>query len=57
MNKGTKQNILTQLDMSSNAYNFITTIYYVSQPRLLSPMFRADVCRFRISFSKHPRTC
>ncbi|KAK4935342.1 hypothetical protein LTR10_023604 [Elasticomyces elasticus] len=29
MNKGTKQNILTQLDMSSNAYNFITTIYYI----------------------------
>ncbi|KAI1614974.1 putative pantothenate transporter [Exophiala viscosa] len=29
MNKGTKQNILIQLDMSSNAYNFITTIYYI----------------------------
>ncbi|EXJ86631.1 hypothetical protein A1O3_03584 [Capronia epimyces CBS 606.96] len=29
MNKGTDQNILTQLGMSSNAYNFIVTIYYI----------------------------
>ncbi|KIW23996.1 uncharacterized protein PV07_09736 [Cladophialophora immunda] len=29
MNKGTHQNILTQLHMSSNDYNFISTIYYI----------------------------
>ncbi|KIW66256.1 hypothetical protein PV04_08455 [Phialophora macrospora] len=29
MNKGTPLNILTQLHMSSNDYNFISTIYYV----------------------------
>ena len=30
MNKGTHQNILTQLGMTSNGYNFKSTIYYVS---------------------------
>jgi len=30
MNKGTPQNILTQLHMSANDYNFISTIYFVS---------------------------
>ncbi|ETI25369.1 hypothetical protein G647_02142 [Cladophialophora carrionii CBS 160.54] len=29
MNRGTPQNILTQLHMSANDYNFISTIYYV----------------------------
>ncbi|KIW93731.1 uncharacterized protein Z519_05046 [Cladophialophora bantiana CBS 173.52] len=29
MNKGTDHNILTQLHMSSNDYNFISTIYYI----------------------------
>jgi hypothetical protein len=33
MNKGTPLNILTQLHMSANDYNFISTIYYVSLPR------------------------
>lgn len=30
MNKGTDRNILTQLAMSANDYNFVSTIYYVS---------------------------
>jgi hypothetical protein len=30
MNKGTPQNILTQLHMTANEYNFVSTIYYVS---------------------------
>ena len=30
MNEGTKRNILTQLGMSSNEFNFVSTIYYVS---------------------------
>ena len=30
MNTGTHQNILTQLGMSSNEFNFVSTIYYVS---------------------------
>jgi hypothetical protein len=29
MNSGTKQNILTQLGMSSDAYNLVNTVYYV----------------------------
>ncbi|KIX99639.1 uncharacterized protein Z520_04273 [Fonsecaea multimorphosa CBS 102226] len=29
MNKGTDQNILTQLHLTSNDYNFISTIYYI----------------------------
>jgi hypothetical protein len=30
MNTGTHQNILSQLGMSSNEFNFVSTIYYVS---------------------------
>ena len=30
MDKGTSRNILTQLNMTSNDYNFVTTLYYVS---------------------------
>ena len=29
MNKGTDENILTQLHMSADAYNFVSTIYFV----------------------------
>lgn len=32
MNKGTSGNIMTQLDMTSNEYNLVATIYYVSPP-------------------------
>jgi hypothetical protein len=32
MNKGTDQNILTQLHMTANEYNFVSTVYYVSPP-------------------------
>jgi len=32
MNKGTKGNIMTQLGMTSNEYNWVATIYYVSPP-------------------------
>lgn len=30
MNKGTPNNIMTQLGMTSNEYNLVTTLYYVS---------------------------
>mgnify|MGYP005989100451 CR=1 FL=1 len=30
MNRGTPENILTQLHMSKDAYNFVSTIYFVS---------------------------
>lgn len=30
MNKGTSGNIMTQLGMTSNEYNLVATIYYVS---------------------------
>ena len=30
MNKGTPRNIMTQLGMTSNEYNLVTTMYYVS---------------------------
>lgn len=31
MNKGTDQNIMTQLGITSNEYNLVTVLYYVSQ--------------------------
>lgn len=31
MNKGTSGNIMTQLGMTSNEYNLVATIYYVSE--------------------------
>lgn len=31
MNRGTSGNIMTQLGMTSNEYNLVATIYYVSQ--------------------------
>ncbi len=31
MDKGTSRNILTQLHMTANDYNFVTTLYYVSR--------------------------
>lgn len=31
MNRGTPGNIMTQLGMTSNEYNLVATIYYVSQ--------------------------
>jgi hypothetical protein len=30
MNKGTDQNIMTQLGITSNEYNLVTVLYYVS---------------------------
>lgn len=30
MNRGTNQNILTQLSMTSDEYNFVNTVYYVT---------------------------
>jgi hypothetical protein len=30
MDKGTPHNILTELHMTSNQYNLVTTMYYVS---------------------------
>lgn len=35
MNKGTPTNILTQLHMTANEYNLITTVYYVRIHRIL----------------------
>ena len=34
MNKGTDQNIMTQLGITSNEYNLVTVLYYVSRFRL-----------------------
>lgn len=35
MNKGTDQNIMTQLGITSNEYNLVTVLYYVRVDRLL----------------------
>lgn len=35
MNKGTDHNIMTQLGITSNEYNLVTVLYYVSQVELL----------------------
>jgi len=40
MNTGTHQNILTQLGMSSNEFNFVSTIYYVSDLQSLDVIHR-----------------
>lgn len=34
MNKGTDQNIMTQLGITSNEYNLVTVLYYVSESKL-----------------------
>lgn len=39
MNKGTPGNIMTQLGMTSNEYNLVATIYYVSFTNTRSPMY------------------
>jgi hypothetical protein len=36
MNKGTSGNIMTELGMTSNEYNWVATIYYVSEPLTMS---------------------
>lgn len=35
MNKGTDQNIMTQLGITSNEYNLVTVLYYVSESKLV----------------------
>jgi hypothetical protein len=35
MNSGTHQNILKQLGMTANEFNFVSTIYFVGVPRIL----------------------
>jgi hypothetical protein len=35
MNKGTDQNIMTQLGITSNGYNLVTVLYYVRDIRLI----------------------
>jgi hypothetical protein len=37
MDKGTSRNILTELNMTSDQYNFVTLAYYVSSRPLLLP--------------------
>lgn len=37
MNKGTDQNIMTQLGITSNEYNLVTVLYYVSHCRGSDP--------------------
>jgi hypothetical protein len=36
MNKGTSGNIMTELGMTSIEYNWVATIYYVSEPLTMS---------------------
>lgn len=37
MNKGTDQNIMTQLGITSNEYNLVTVLYYVRYRASLDP--------------------
>lgn len=58
MNKGTKSNIMTQLGMTANEYNLVTTIYYVSD---FSPRNRSSsqliALRFLTLLPKHHQIC
>lgn len=54
MDKGTDRNILTQLCMTSNDFNFVTTLYYVSIAMRRDVWVMAyALTRFRISLLKH----
>ena len=54
MNKGTDQNIMTQLSMSSDAYTLLTVLYYIpyivleAPSNLLLKRFRPSVWQSRI---------
>lgn len=60
MNRGTSQNILTQLHMTSNEYNLLNVLYYVRSPERLfyvDTRRLTDDCpyRYHTSYSKHHR--
>lgn len=60
MNKGTDSNIMTELNMTSDQYNLLNVLYYVSGP--FHTLFLGDQAltmrdRFPTSCSKPPRTC
>lgn len=59
MNKGTDSNIMTQLKMSSDQYNLLNVLYYVS-PRFVFLLLCQSLLtrdRFPTSCSRPPRTC
>lgn len=58
MNKGQPSNIMKQLDMTSNEYNLVTTMYYVSgnAPAAGTSTYLV-LSRYPISLPKHRRTC
>lgn len=56
MNTGTDQNILKELEMSSNEFNFVSTIYYV-RATWFDLVSLANESRYHTSLPKPPRIC
>lgn len=61
MNRGTPQNIMTQLNLTSDEFALVTVLYYVRFTLLMLTVLRhitnSQIPRFPISFSKHPQIC